>query len=178
MQKSYRRERDNIYFIYIYIYIIHSMGSRRRTIRIQAWRLTVSLILGVIQVACCAQRVPRARVCPLDALTLMHAYARTRATPTKRRARAHCLPRACLTHTMPILQRRNRLSGHCGALRVVHVEISRARYRNNFKSRPSHRALTCAYARVCQHSRRTRASDTDLMSRISESCFMVHRREL
>jgi len=30
-----------------------------------------------------------------------------------------------------------------------------------------------AYARVRQHDRRARASDTDLMSRIRESCFTV-----
>jgi len=118
---------------------------------IQAWRRAVPLIPGVLQVACCAQRVPRARVCPLNALT--HAYARTRAAPAERRARARCPPRPCLTHTTPILRHRNRLSGHCGALRVVHVEISRARRRNNFKSRPSRTARSPVLTRTCLSAR-------------------------
>lgn len=101
----------------------------------------------------------------------VNAYARIRthachaaARPDGREACACSLAAANVSHPHDAdpLRRRNRLSGHCGALRVVHVEISRARCCNNFKSRPSHYALACAYARVCQHSRRTRASDTPI----------------
>lgn len=87
-----------------------------------------------LQVACC-ERVPRARVCPLDALTLTHAY-----------AWRPCLL-GLLTHT-PDPPAGIALSGHCRALRV---EISRARYRNHFKTLVRQRD----------------ASDTDLMSGIS-----------
>lgn len=131
---------------------------------------TVSLIPSVLH------RVARASGAGVFS---RHVNARTRTrTPVEIERRVRLPPhRVDLSHLHSVILRiGNRLSGHYGVYPFYVSSISR--YREHvtviiLKSSYHRRArtvLTClrAYARVCQ---RTRASDTDLMSRISESCF-------
>lgn len=116
------------------------LGEQRRW---SAAACAVTLLPSVLQVAYCAERVPQARVCPLDALTLTH-VTRTRAMPSvaepePRRTRAH---RQAVSTSISHLHvadppGRNRLSGHRHAfyIRIVRVEnTARPRRRNNFKT--------------------------------------------
>lgn len=117
-----------------------------------------------------AARVPRARVCLLDALTLTHAWWLSSTA-------GHV---DLLTHTADP-PGRIVLSSRYRALRVVHVEISRARCRNNFKTRP-HRAqrapltlthVSVSAARTCiRHRSNVRDKWVVLYG------YTVHRREL